>query len=93
MLYEVITMPFSTTGAVDDVVLASRRVAANSSGNGASSQPSVAFVPNPGYQPGDPTAAALGTVHVAFSSGASNLIGTATSNRNIFRTSFRNNFV
>ncbi|MGE3171739.1 MAG: PKD domain-containing protein [Planctomycetota bacterium] len=80
--------PFAPDGAVDDVVLASRRSGGNTAGNGASMQPSVAFEQNASYDPANPTVNRLGLVHVAFASDATDLLGTATANRQVFRTTF-----
>lgn len=79
-------MQFSTTAAVQDIVLASRRSNVAAAGDGASSQPSLAFVANPGYSPADPTAAALGTVYVAFASTSTDLLATAASTGNVYRS-------
>jgi PKD repeat protein len=67
-----------TAAAVHDVTLASR-TSGDAAGNGASGQPAVRFVPNADF---DPTSSAtafatnpVGTLHVVFTSAATNLIG------------------
>ncbi|MEZ5978969.1 MAG: PKD domain-containing protein [Planctomycetota bacterium] len=68
----------SAPNAVQDVVLVSRNVAGNGSGNGASRAPSITYVPNPSYDPAFPTATHTGTLYVAYESDATNMSGGTT---------------
>jgi len=71
--------PVDTRDAIADVVLVSRRADVAQSGSGPSSEPDVAYVPDPDFDPdfdtgGDDVA---GTLFVAFTSGATDLRGSA----------------
>ncbi len=65
----------TTAAAVLDVTLVSRASGTNNAANGASTAPRVKFVANGSFDPNNPTAAAIGTLFVAFTSTASNLVG------------------
>lgn len=81
------TFLFSTDSATKDVVLVSQRAAGPAAaGAGASSAPSVAFEPNPAFNPANPPAAAAGFVHVAFASSATDLAtGVTVTKRDVYR--------
>ncbi len=81
------TFFFSTDSATKDVVLVSQRAAgATSAGNGASSAPSVAFEPNPAFNPNNLAAAPAGWAHVAFASSATDLAaGVTVTKRDVYR--------
>ncbi len=77
---------FSTDKAVRDVVLVSHRASGDGAGNGASTTPSVAYEPNPAYQPTNPEVAPAGWVLVAFASDARDLVaGVAATHRDVYR--------
>ena len=68
----------SAEDAVQDIVLVSRRFGVNTAANGASSSPSLVWVPEPGFlfDPDDPMTAGLaGRIQVAFQSDATNMVG------------------
>lgn len=64
--------------AVRDVTLVSRAAGTNQAGNGASNAPKLLWVPNPSFNPTSAVTAAatnpVGTLHVVFTSTASNLV-------------------
>ena len=78
---------FQVTAAssVRDVVLVSRAQLGNSAANGESRAPSIAWVPNPAYDPSNPTAQSAGQIVVAFESDASNIVGGGNTNSDVYR--------
>lgn len=76
--------------AVKDVVLASQHLVGGvpMSGDGASFSPSLTYVPNDNFDPDQPAAHAAGTLFVAFTTEATNLVsGFTTNTRDIVRVS------
>ncbi|MBL9078379.1 MAG: PKD domain-containing protein [Planctomycetes bacterium] len=68
-------MVATTAAAVRDVTLVSRATGTTAAGNGASSAPSVKWVPNPSFDPGNAAATnPIGTLYVAFQSTAGDLV-------------------
>ncbi|MEM1449260.1 MAG: PKD domain-containing protein [Planctomycetota bacterium] len=78
---------FQTTaeGSVRDVVLVSRSRSANRAANGASSSPSITWVPNPAFVPSSPAQPA-GTIVVAFASAASDLVAGGSTVSDVYVT-------
>ncbi len=65
----------SAPEAVQDTVCASRNAAGTAAGNGASSAPSLVYVPNGAFDPNNPTAVAAGSLFVAYQSVATDMNG------------------
>lgn len=76
----------TATEAIKDVVLLSRANGSNNAANGGSINPVLTWVPNPAYDPANPSAQPAGEVVVAFDSDASNLIPGGTNFADIYRT-------
>lgn len=77
----------TTADAVKDVTLVSRASGTTNAGNGASSAPRVKWVPNNAFDPGNPTAVAIGTLYVAYQSTSSDLAAGDTNGvSDVFRT-------
>ncbi|HVR76731.1 MAG TPA: PKD domain-containing protein [Planctomycetota bacterium] len=77
------------SSAVRAVDLVSRtRAGRTTAGDAGSSEPAVAFRPDPGFKPSEASAAA-GTVFVAFSSTAGNLLEGNPAHRNAYLAAFR----
>lgn len=64
----------TTRDAVKDVTLVSRAFGTTNAGNGASTSPRVKFVANGSFDANNPTAAAFGTLFVAFTSTSTDLV-------------------
>ncbi len=80
-----------TSSATKDIALVSQRDsgAIPTSGNGASFSPSIAYVPNPAFDPNVPGERPAGSVHVVFASDAPDLVAGATvANTDIYRVEF-----
>ena len=77
----------TAASSVQSVVLVSR-TGAGDAGNGASSDPSVAWVPNAAYNPAGGGIQTAGTAFVAFASEASDLVGGGTVTSDVYRTGF-----
>lgn len=79
--------PTDTRDAIADVALVSRRSDAAQAGNGASSQPAVAYAPNEAYVPG--SVGTAGTLFVAFASTANDIVTGVTGNfSQVYRARF-----
>ncbi|MEO6710236.1 MAG: hypothetical protein ABIP42_11715, partial [Planctomycetota bacterium] len=80
---------FDTSGAVQDITLASRKRDAsfNQTGNGASFSPHAVYVPDAGYNPNLTTPQIAGRIHVVFASASSDLlqlVGAPSTNNDIW---------
>lgn len=72
--------------SVRDVVLVSESQLSGSAANGMSRRPSLTWVPNPSYDPANPTAERAGDLVIAFESEATNLIVGGSSSADVYRT-------
>lgn len=81
---------FDVDGNQLDVVLASQVAAGGSSGDGASGEPAITFVPNTGFSSTDVSSVnSAGTIFVAYSSTSTDIAaGDANGNQGVFRAAF-----
>ena len=73
--------------SVRDVILVSEARSGGSAANGRSRRPVLTWIPNPAYDPANPTAQAAGNLVVAFESTATNLVVGGNTRSDVYRSS------
>lgn len=76
--------PVTATDSIRDVALVSAASSGLSTGNGASSSPSMTWVPDPNFDPLNPSAIRAGQLVIAFTSTASDLTAGGTGTADIY---------
>ncbi len=79
--------PVTAEASVRDITLVSLATTGVTSANGASSQPSLTFVPDPTFDPANPSAIRVGQLIIAYTSTASDLVAAGTGTADIYTTS------
>ncbi len=79
--------PVTAEASVRDITLVSLATTGVTSANGASSQPSLTFVPDPTFDPANPSAIRVGQLIIAYTSAASDLVAAGTGTADIYTTS------
>ncbi len=87
LAWEEAGFPVTAANSIRDVTLVSRSRLGNRTGDGASSAPSITWVPNPGYNPNSPTAQPAGQIIVAYVSAATDLVAGGSATDDVYTTS------
>lgn len=85
--WEAAGYPVTAAASVLDVTLVSIATSGTAAANGASTQPTMTFVPDPSFDPANPSAVRVGRLVIAYTSTASDLVATGNGTADVYTTS------